>query len=124
MKRLLILLGLIAAIAAPAAAQQLPYAWPQTVGTTAVQVLPANPARKQVFFHNPNASATVSVCPTVSRKDGTNVACTVNGAGSITLLPGGSATLGGVGSPTAAIPTPWNGIASAPSTPLTIYEWE
>lgn len=122
MKRLIAILGLLAALAAPAAAQQLPYDQSQTVGTSPVQVLAVNPARKQIFVHNPNSSATIAVCPTLGRKG--TVTCAVNGAGSITLLPGGSVTLGGVGTPTAAIPTPWNGVGSGSNAAITIYEWE
>jgi len=81
MKRILFVL-LFAALSSAAYGIDQPYVYPQTVGTTASSVLPANPARKQIFFHNPNASATVAVCPAVSRKDGSAITCAVNGAGS------------------------------------------
>lgn len=115
------LLALLPSLAHAQAA--MPYVWPQTVGVTSVQVLPANTARKQVFFHNPNASATVAICPAVSRKDGTNVTCTVNGAGSITLYPGDKVLITGIGG-NPAVPSAWNGIASAPSSALTVFEFE
>jgi len=114
---------LFLAAATPSFAQQLPYAWPQTVSTASVQVLPSNTARKQVMFHNPSASATVAVCPAISRKDGANIPCIVGGAGSITLGPLGTAFLTGVGG-NPAVPSAWNAIASAPGSPLSILEWE
>jgi len=123
MKRILLALAFIGALSSAAFGIDQPYVWPQTVGTTASQVLPSNTARKQVFFHNPNATATVAVCPVVSRKDGTNVACAVNGAGSLTLVPGGSILITGVGG-NPALPSAWNGVASSPSSALTIYEFE
>jgi len=109
--------------AIPSFAQSLPYAWPQTVGTTSLQVLPSNSARKQIVFHNPSTTATVWICPTVSRKDGTPIVCAANGAGALTLVPGQTWVIGGYGS-NAIVPTPWNAIASAPGSPFTILEFE
>src|SRR5262249_7743652 len=71
--RLLAALAFLALISA-AAAQTVPfsfpntssgglYAWPWVLSTSSVQVLPANPLRKQIVFINPSATATVAVCP-------------------------------------------------------------
>ena len=101
----------------------MPYAWPQTVGTTAAQVLPADDLRKTVYFRNVDATATIAVCPAVSRKDGTNITCAVHGAGSVTLTPGDSIRISGLGV-NGEIPTAWNAIASAPGATLTALEFE
>jgi hypothetical protein len=77
----------------PAPAQSAPFVYPRTVGTSSTAVLPANTARKRLFFHNPSGTATTAVCPVKSRVDGSAVACTVGGPGSITLLPYARATL-------------------------------
>lgn len=127
MRLLLAILVIIASVSIALAqtntSPEQPYVWPQTVGTTSAQVLPSSLARKQIVFHNPNATATIAVCPAVSRKDSTSVTCVINGAGSITLVPGQFVTIAGVG----AIPllkSAWNGIASSPSSALTVFEFE
>jgi hypothetical protein len=50
-------------ITSAALAQVPPYTYPLTIGTSSVTVLPANPARKKVVFHNPNDTAKIAVCP-------------------------------------------------------------
>lgn len=119
----------LALAAAPAAAQQntplMPFVYPVTVGTTPIQVLPQNNARKRVLFHNPSSTATVAVCPLFRRDTSAAVVCAVGGPGSITLLPGASFQFDGVqptGNP--VIPTGWSAVASAASSPLSVFEYE
>ena len=122
MKRILVALALLLAPSI-AFAQTPPYDYPLTIGTSPVQVLAANTARKRLVFVNPNATATVAVCPAVSRVNSAAITCAVNGAGSITILPYASFTVDGVGQ-NGALPSAWNGIASAGSSALTILEFE
>lgn len=112
-------------ISAPALAQSpgMPYTYPVTVGTSSAQVIGTNTARKRIEFVNPNATATVAVCPTISRSATPTITCTVNGAGSITLLPYASYRVDGVGN-IPQVNSAWNGIASAPGSALTVFEWE
>jgi hypothetical protein len=120
-------IGLILAFASSLAlAQQAPFAWDVTVTNTSAQAIGANPSRKRIFFYNGSASATVACAPAVSRRTGLALAAVVNGAGSITLLPYGSITIddGVASGPPLFMPTPWNCISSAGSSPLTIYEFE
>jgi hypothetical protein len=117
---------LIALLLAPsiALAQTPPYVYPLTITTSPAQVLPGpNAARRRVVFQNPNATATVAVCPAVSRVNSAAITCAVNGAGSITILPYASFTVDGVGQ-NGAIPSAWNAIASAPGSAITILEFE
>jgi hypothetical protein len=46
-----------------------------------------------------------------------------NGAGSVTILPYAAFTADGVGQ-NGALPSPWNAIASAPGSALSILEFE
>lgn len=120
------------ALAAPVAqAQQVPpYTYPQTVGTSSVSILPANPARKKLIFHNPNDSAKVAVCPVGPTRaaggSAAQIVAVINGAGCVTLLPydrwevSGSTASG----PQQAMGSAWVGIASSGSSALTIYEFE
>jgi hypothetical protein len=119
------LLALVFLAAAPtlAAAQSAPFVYPRTVGTSSSQVAPANPSRKRIMFTNPNATAIIAVCPAVSRVSGGNVSCTVNGAGSITVLPSGSIQIDGTGQ-NGTIPSAWNAIADTVSSALSVFEWE
>jgi hypothetical protein len=122
MKRIALTLALFL-IPAAAFAQTPPYDYPVTLGTSQSQVLIANPARKRLVFVNPNATATIAVCPTLSRANSAPIVCTVNGPGSITILPCASFTLDGAGQ-NGVLPSAWNGIASAGSSSLTILEFE
>jgi hypothetical protein len=122
-------LSFLLAGAAYAAAQSPapPYAYPRTVGTSSAQVLAGNNARRRVLFSNPNATAIIAVCPTISRVDSSAIACTVHGAGSITILPYASIQLDGIGGapgPVASVPTSWNAISDTPGSMISIYEWE
>lgn len=116
----------------PAAAQNiLPYVYAVTLGTSSTQVLPANPARKQIVFHNPNAVALVAVCPVGPARApaGSTITAVINGAGCITILPYDQVTIGAQssaapGTPQAVEGVAWVGIASAGSSALTIFEWE
>lgn len=123
MKTLLALVFLTFLGPSLAAAQSMPYVFPRTVGTSAISVAPANPTRKRLMFVNPNATAIVAVCPAVSRVSGANVTCTVNGAGSITILPSASIQLDGTGQ-NGSIPSAWNAISDTVSSALSVFEWE
>jgi hypothetical protein len=123
MKRILVALALLLAPSI-CFAQTPPYVYPLTIGTSPVQVLPGpNQARRRVVFQNPNATASVAVCPALSRVNSAAITCAVNGAGSITILPYASFTVDGVGQ-NGSLPSAWNGIASAPGSSLTILEFE
>jgi hypothetical protein len=130
-QKLLLSLAILLGIAGSAAAQQVPpYTYPQTIGTSSVTILPANPARKKLIFHNPNDSAKVAVCPVgPTRAVGGSpslIVAVINGAGCITLLPydrwevSGSTASG----PQQAMGSAWVGIASAGSSALTVLEFE
>jgi hypothetical protein len=123
MKQILVALALLL-IPGAAIAQVPPYAYPLTIGTSPTQVLPGpNAARRRLVFVNPNATAAVAVCPTLSRVNSAAITCAVNGAGSITIMPYASFTVDGVGQ-NGALPSAWNGIASAPGSALTVLEFE
>lgn len=79
-----------------------------TVGTSSASVLAADSARKTVTFHNPHATATI----TIHLTSGTAV---LNGAGTVTLNPGDTLNLDGPGATGA-----FTAIASAAATPITI----
>lgn len=53
-----------------------------------VQVLPVNPSRTAVRFHNPNAANAIWVAPAFLQSGAANPA-TANGAGSFQIFPGG-----------------------------------
>lgn len=112
------------ALAAPAHAQSMPFDWPATVGTSSAQVIGANPQRRRIEFYNPNQTAIVAVCPVVARTSGSPaITCTVNGAGSISLLPYTGIRLDGVGG-NPQVPSAWNAIANSGGSALTILEYE
>ena len=122
MERILVALALLLAPSI-AFAQTPPYAYPITVGTSPVHILGPDNARRRLVFVNPNATATVAVCPAVSRINSAPITCAVNGPGSITIMPYASFTVDGVGQ-NGALPSAWNGIASAPGSALSILEFE
>jgi hypothetical protein len=101
----------------------IPYAI--TVGTVSTQILPAGGAiSRQLFFYNPSASASVAICPTPDN-NGNALAAVLNGAGSFTLGPGQYIYVGmktNVASALNASSSAWNAIASASSSPLTVWE--
>lgn len=116
------------ALTAPAKAQSIPPPWvyPPILSTSPVQVLPIDAARRRIIFFNPSATATIAFCPSQVTRAGVVFACAVNGAGSITLLPLASFVLDG-GTPTGpalAMGAAWFGVASAASTPATVFEFE
>lgn len=119
--------ALLAGLISPALAQTalLPYTYPFTVGTGSTAVAAVNPARKRIEFVNPNATTLVAVCPTISRTGTppTPITCTVNGPGSVTLLPYQSYRVDGVGG-NPQVNTAWNAIASGAGSSLTVFEWE
>lgn len=126
--KLKILIGFLLA-AAPAFAQQAPYVYAPTLGTSSVQILGNNPARRRVMFINPNAAASVAVCPVGPTRvtGGVTVTAVINGAGCITLLPYGNMTIdggGGGSGPQIFIPSAWVGVASAGGSALTVLEFE
>jgi hypothetical protein len=124
-----IILALCITSAAPA--QQVPpYTYPLTLGTSSVTVLPADPARKKVIFHNPNDQAKIAVCPIgPGRAVGSSqslIIAAINGAGCLTILPYQSVEISGstASGPQQQMGTPWVGIASAPGSNQTIWEFE
>lgn len=124
MRRAFLSLGFLAlASAAHAQSPALPYTYPVTVGTSAAQAIGTNSARRRIEFYNSSDTAKIAVCPTISRTATPTITCTVNGAGSITLLPYQSYRVDGVGG-NPMVNTAWNAIASAGASPLTIFEWE
>jgi len=119
----LLLLALVM-FAASAAAQspQQPYIYDVTVGTSSAQVIIANTTRKRIAFVNSSDTAKIAVCPTLSRRTGAALTCTVNGPGAITLLPYAAFVADNVQQGT--LPAAWNAIATASGSALTIMEWE
>jgi hypothetical protein len=101
----------------------MPFTYPVAVGTGSVQAIGVNATRRRIEFFNASDSSKIAVCPTISRKDSTAIICTVNGAGSITLLPYQSYRVDGVGG-NPQVNSAWNAIASAPGSSLTIFEFE
>lgn len=118
-------LALLLVLASPALAQSpaLPYTYPVTVGTSSAQAIGTNAARRRIEFYNSSDTAKIAVCPTISRISTPTITCTVNGPGSITLLPYQSYRVDGVGG-NPMVNTAWNAIASSGSSALTIFEWE
>lgn len=117
-------------LANAAHAQTPPYTYPQTIGTSSVTVLPVNPGRKKVIFHNPNDTAKIAVCPvgptrTVGGSQSLIVAA-INGAGCLTLLPYQTQEISGstASGPQQAMPSAWVGIASAGASAFTVLEFE
>jgi hypothetical protein len=116
-------------LAGSATAQNIqPYVHAITVGTSSIQVIASNQARKQLVFHNPNDQIRIAVCPLgPSRSAGATVTAAINGAGCITILPYDRVTVSSgspPGSPQAVEGVAWVGIASSGGAALTILEWE
>jgi hypothetical protein len=114
-----------------ARAQQVPpYVYPISLGTSSVSILPVDPLRKRVIFHNPNDTAKIAVCPVgptrVAGGSQALIVAVINGAGCITLLPYQSQEISGstASGPQQDMRSAWVGIASAPSSAITIYEFE
>jgi hypothetical protein len=107
---------LLLAGAAPAVGQVPPYVYGPTLGTASVQILPVNPLRKRLMFINPNATASVAVCPVGPTRvtGGAIVTAAINGAGCMTILPYDSFLVDGSepGGPQLYMPSAWVGIAS------------
>lgn len=122
MRRLLLALLLLSS---PAFAQSpaLPYTYPVTVGTSSAQAIGTNTARRRIEFYNSSDTAKIAVCPTISRTSTPTITCTVNGPGSITLLPYQSYRVDGVGQ-IPQVNSAWNAIASSGGSALTVFEWE
>lgn len=122
---------LLFCLATAAQAQSPPFTYPATIGTSSVTILAANPARKRLLFHNPNDTAKIAVCPVGPNRTAQSsqalIVAVINGAGCVTILPydrldltNGAAPSG----PPLSNGSAWVGIASAPGSALTIYEWE
>lgn len=119
-------------LATAALAQQVPpYTYPLTIGASSVTILPANPARKKLIFHNPNDTAKIAVCPVgPTRAVGGSpalIVAAINGAGCITLLPYDRLNLdngAAASNPPLSMGSVWVGIASAGGSALTVWEWE
>ncbi|MET4240718.1 hypothetical protein [Bradyrhizobium sp. RT10b] len=122
MRKLILALTMLAG---PAFAQApaMPYTYPVTVGTSSALIIGVNPTRRRIEFYNSSDTAKIAVCPTISRTATPTITCTVNGAGSITLLPYQSYRVDGVGQ-VPRVNTAWNAIASVAGAPLTVMEWE
>jgi hypothetical protein len=126
----LIAVAFLIGLAAPALAQTPPFTYPQTIGTSSVSILPANPARKKVIFHNPNDTAKIAVCPVgPNRLAGSSqsaIVAVINGAGCMTLLPYQTVEVSGstASGPQQAMGSAWVGIASAGSSAVSIFEFE
>jgi hypothetical protein len=117
-------LFLLLLFGAPASAQSPPYVYPLTLGMSPSQVLTENPQRGMIVFHNPGATATIAFCPAgPARQNGAPFTCSVNGPGSINLLPYQSYTIccGGLNGPV-NLTSGWNGVASTGAAPGTILE--
>ncbi|MDI3563557.1 hypothetical protein [Bradyrhizobium sp. Arg816] len=123
MRRLVLALSLLFPGAAYAQSPGLPYTYPVTVGTSSSQAIGTNAARRRIEFYNSSDTAKIAVCPTISRTVTQTITCTVNGPGSITLLPYQSYRVDGVGG-TPQVNSAWNAIASAGGSSLTVFEWE
>jgi hypothetical protein len=126
---------LFLSLASAAHAQQVPpFTYPQTLGTSSVTVLPANPARKKVIFHNPNATALIAVCPVGPTRmpssppgpAGALIVAATNGAGCSTLLPYQTIEVSGStpSGPQQSMGSAWVGIASATNSAFTALEFE
>jgi hypothetical protein len=118
-------------ITSAALAQQAPpYTYPLTLGTSSVTILAPNNARKKLIFHNPNDSAKIAVCPIGPNRTAQSsqalIVAVINGAGCLTILPYDRVEISGstASGPQQQMGSAWVGIASAPSSALTIYEWE
>jgi hypothetical protein len=118
-------------ITSVALAQQVPpFSYPQTIGTSSVAILAANPARKKLIFHNPNDSAKIAVCPIGPNRTAQSsqalIVAVINGAGCVTILPYGQLEISGstASGPQQQMGSAWVGIASAPGSAFTVYEWE
>jgi hypothetical protein len=68
----------------------------------------------------PRRLAAAAAWGALSRINSAPITCSVNGPGSITILPCASFTVDGVGQ-NGALPSPWNAIASAPGSALSIW---
>jgi hypothetical protein len=131
MNMIRILSGLLLLFASAAQAQQAPpFTYPQTIGTGSVTILPANPARKKLIFHNPNDSAKIAVCPVGPTRavggSASLIVAVINGAGCLTLLPYQTQEVSGstASGPQQAMGSAWVGIASAGSSAISILEFE
>jgi hypothetical protein len=117
-------------IGSAAHAQSPPYTYPQTIGTSSVTILAANNTRKKLIFHNPNDTAKIAVCPVGPNRTAQSsqalIVAVINGAGCSTLLPYQSVEISGstASGPQQQMGSAWVGIASAPGSAFTVYEWE
>ena len=122
------LIAALLLMTAPAVAQTPPYVYAVAIGTTAAVVLPPNSARKRVIFINPNPVALVAICPIGPARGpaGATVVAEINGAGCLTILPYGQATVDGglAPGPLLSMPSSWIAISDTPGSAFTIWEWE
>ena len=130
MKRLAVALAAFCLCASAFAQQIPPFTYPQTLGTSSVTVLPVNPARKKVIFHNPNATALIAVCPVGPSRavpfSPTLIVAAINGAGCLTLLPSQTQEISGstASGPQQSMGSAWVGVASAAGSSFTALEFE
>jgi|SRR5882757_4279087 len=131
MLKRLVAAAFLVGLTVPALAQQVPpYTYPQTIGTSSVSILPANPSRKKLIFHNPNDTAKIAVCPIGPTRavggSASLIVAIINGAGCITLLPYQTQEISGstASGPQQAMGSAWVGIASAGASTISIFEFE
>lgn len=99
-----------------------PWGYAIMLGNTSAQILPSNPSRKGLIFSNPS-NVNVAVCPALTSNN-QPLAAVVSGAGSFTLFQGAILVLPQAGWPdNIGIGSAFNGIATAPNTPFTIWEF-
>lgn len=101
--------------------QILPLTYALTLGTTSTQIVPPNPTRKGILFHNPGPNS-VAVCPSLNNQM-QPVAAVINGAGSLTIVPGGVLSVPPQTWVDALATCGWNGIASGAGSPFTAWEF-
>jgi hypothetical protein len=130
MTRLAAIILALCITSAALAQQQPPFSYPQIIGTSSVPILAANNTRKKLIFHNPNDTAKIAVCPVgPARAVGSSqslIVAAINGAGCVTILPYGQFEVSGstASGPQQQMGSAWVGIASAPGSAFTVYEWE
>lgn len=86
----------------------MPTGYAVTLTGVSAQVIPPNPTRKGLWFHNPSLTVNAFISPQP-------IVAIINGAGSIELFPGGWLMFDAL-----AASCGWNGIGGGP---LTILEW-
>ena len=90
------------------------------VGTTNVQVAPANPNRRSIVFHNPGTINLYVSMTTQMSQNGVAAPLAPNAAalgGTFLIYPGGMLTLQG-----GEIQLPWQAFAASSTNPITVMD--